>query len=87
MQFFGSLRVVATLWTIQDNFTVLASRYFYDELTSQGLQKHSRGGDVQWDMGVTLHNALQKAIEEDLKLRKTKSPDLWGWVPYIHMGV
>ena len=87
MQFVGSLRVVATLWTIQDNFTVLVSRCFYDELTSQGIQKHSRGGDVQWDVGVALHNALQKAISEGLKLRKTKSPDLWGWVPYIHMGV
>lgn len=87
MQFIGSLRVVATLWTIQDNFTVLASRCFYDELTSQGIQKHSRGGEFQWDMGVALHNALQKAVEEDLKLRKTKSPNLWGWVPYIHMGV
>jgi CHAT domain-containing protein/tetratricopeptide (TPR) repeat protein len=87
MQFVGSLRVVATLWTIQDNFTVLASRCFYGELASQGIQKHSRGGDVQWDVGVALHNALREAVEEDLKLRKTKSPDLWGWVPYIHMGV
>ncbi|KIK57126.1 hypothetical protein GYMLUDRAFT_247379 [Collybiopsis luxurians FD-317 M1] len=78
MQFIGFKRVIATLWPMQDKFSISVSGHFYKLLTK--LSAESEDGAISWDAGVALHEALSEAIKGD-------STNLWGWVPYIHIGV
>ena len=77
----GYRGVIATMWSISDQYGPQVAEYFYAELVSQELElKQMSGGLSTDDAASALHYSTQK-------LRKQLSNSALDWIPYVHFGL
>jgi CHAT domain-containing protein len=69
----GYRGVVATMWSIQDDFAPEVTNEFYGYIMKDGERPDSK------DAAEALHRSVQK-------LRKKAGVKLIDWIPFVHLG-
>jgi len=84
----GYQGVVATMWSIWDNYGPVVVKYFYDSLLSGALGEE--GEDVgHGDDGLDNTGGARSLHFATKRLRKslgTSEASFLAWVPYVHVG-
>ncbi|KAF6755177.1 CHAT domain-containing protein [Ephemerocybe angulata] len=75
----GYRGVVATMWSIPDQYAPAIAEYFYEELLGSGERGRLDGSNA----ASALHKAVQRLREQ-----LDNSPaSFLAWVPYVHFGL
>ena len=80
----GYKSVVATMWSIPDNYGPLVAETFYKSLIDniENTQDEKLNGT---SAAYALHNTIQ-SLKSNSEIQKLSDP-LLVWVPYIHVGI
>ena len=78
----GYQSVVATMWSISDQYGPQVAEDFYAKLLSQDLEP-----ELEQLSGLSTDNAARALHYSTQKLRKQLGDSALDWIPYVHFGL